>query len=398
MTTQERSLWRLARFENGYPFRAEDLGPTGCPVVRIRQLVDDAADFDRCSVVVPDRYKIDNGDLIFSWSGSLAVKIWERGPAQLNQHLFKVCPGSEIDRRWLRWALAASIPKFEGMMHGAAMTHLTREMLKQVSVSVPSVEDQRRIADYLDDSMARFDQVAEARKYQIRLIADRRWSLFEGRVLAADDLQWLPLRRVLHELVDGPFGSAFSSSDYVDDGAVVVRLGNIGFAEYRDQSEARISFDLYRSFSRHSVCEGDILIAGLGDARNHAGRACVAPHLGPAIVKGKCFRGRVLPGLASPNYIALLLSSSLGAQVIEGRGSTRSMINLEIVKSSVLPFPPLSSQEELTHQVEQYWLQANNVTEMCSRQLGVLAERRRALLVAAMNGDIDATTARGVDV
>jgi exodeoxyribonuclease VII large subunit len=43
---------------------------------------------------------------------------------------------------------------------------------------------------------------------------------------------------------------------------------------------------LYEQFLRHRVREGDLLIAGLGDPNNHAGRACVAPDLGPAIVKG----------------------------------------------------------------------------------------------------------------
>lgn len=42
-----------------------------------------------------------------------------------------------------------------------------------------------------------------------------------------------PLRRVISPVADGPFGSAFSSDDYVEDGPAVIRLGNIGFGEFR---------------------------------------------------------------------------------------------------------------------------------------------------------------------
>src|SRR5262249_53523440 len=146
----------------------------------------------------------------------------------------------------------------------------------------------------------------------------------------------LPFRRVLYSIIDGPFGSSFSSSDYVDDGAKVIRLGNIGFGEYRSADQASVSIDLYKRFESYAVRGGDLLIAGLGDARNHAGRACVSPDLGLAIVKGKCFRARVNPRIGDSRFFALLLSSPIGEAAMEGRGSTRSMINLEIVKSALL--------------------------------------------------------------
>jgi hypothetical protein len=167
VSSQVTSLWRLARYENGFPFKPEDFGPAGTPVIRIRQLVDRSAETDLTEREIPARYLLKDGDLVFSWSGSLAVTTWTRGPAWLNQHLFKVIPAVGIDQRWLRWVIEASIPRFEGLMHGSAMTHLTLDMLKQLTVEEPQLNLQRRIAEFLDAETAQIDRLLAARERQL---------------------------------------------------------------------------------------------------------------------------------------------------------------------------------------------------------------------------------------
>ena len=222
-------------------------------------------------------------------------------------------------------------------MHGSAMTHITLEMLRRLTVEIPSEREQKAVADFLDRTTARIDALIAAKRRMIDGVERRPWIMFLDQLSGAG-APWVPIRRILSFLTDGPFGSAFSSADYTEQGAVAVRLGNIGFAEYRDGDQARIPLHLYEGLLRHRVLPGDLLIAGLGDSNNHAGRACVAPDLGEAIVKGKCFCGRVRPNLADVSFVALLLSSSLGAELIgtSTRGSTRSMINLEVVKNTLM--------------------------------------------------------------
>lgn len=269
------------------------------------------------------------------------------------------------------------------------------EVFRSIEVPLPSLDEQCRIADFLDAETAFVDKIHVLRSQQKEQLIQRRWSVFQY-ALDTVPKESLPLRRLLHSVIDGPFGSAFSSSDYVDDGAVVVRLGNIGFCEYRPEDQARIPIPLYSELRKHDVREGDILIAGLGDPRNHAGRACIAPDLGPAIVKGKCFRARVERARTSAEFLVLLLSSPLGAAILEGRGSTRSMINLEIVKSAVLPIPRYADQVAIADEMSRYWQSALAVVQACDRQLALIAERRQALITAAVTGQIDVTTARGL--
>ena len=82
-------LTDLAEYINGYAFKPEDWGEHGLPIIRIEQLKNPDSISDYYSGRLPEHVIIDNGDLIFSWSASLFLSIWEDGKAALNQHLFK---------------------------------------------------------------------------------------------------------------------------------------------------------------------------------------------------------------------------------------------------------------------------------------------------------------------
>jgi type I restriction enzyme, S subunit len=158
----------------------------------------------------------------------------------------------------------------------------------------------------------------------------------------------IQLRHLTSEACDGPFGSAIKTEHYSDSGARVVRLGNIGAAEWFDHDAAYLDLEYFAQLRRHAVEPGDLLIAGLGDDRNPVGRAAVAPdHLGPAMVKADCFRFRLIG--ASPRFIAYFLSSSAGfaqsAQLADG--STRQRLSLGKALSLRVPNLPLTEQRAI---------------------------------------------------
>jgi type I restriction enzyme S subunit len=362
-------------------------------------------DYDNVNYIPKWRYeespelKLDEGDVLLAKDGftlgtvNLVKKL--PGPATVNGSIAILRPHS-IHPEFLRYAIACSISQAHigAVKDGMDVLHLFQRDIRKIPLPVPPLEEQRRIADYLDAQTARLNEAVERRVRQCGLLEMHRWASLHERIQATD-VGRLPLRRVLLSLIDGPFGSAFTSSDYSDEGASVVRLGNIGFAEYRGEEQARIPLRLYREFASYAVRPGDLLIAALGDSRNHAGRACVAPDLGPAIVKGKCFRGRIDPSVASAGFIALLLASPIGAAAIEGRGSTRSMVNLEIVKSAALPIPSLAEQVSILDSVDSTHAVAMRARTSCLRHIQLLRERREALLTAAVTGQFDVSTASG---
>lgn len=292
------------------------------------------------------------------------------------------------DIRWLYYALTTA--GLTALGQDVGVPGLNRDLAYGQRIPLPTLAEQRSIAGYLDAETARIDALIAKKQQLIHLLEERRWRTFDELAAhSASDL--VPLRRVLTFLTDGPFGSAFSSADYVDSGMGVIRLGNIGFAEFRGYELAYLPLARQPEFTRYRVRQGDLLAAALGDERNHAGRACVAPDLGPAIVKGKCFCGRVDGRVADAEYVALACSSPRAAERFRlgAQGSTRQMINLEIFKSLRIPLPTRDVQRRVVANTRDAWRTLDESLATLRRQIDLLAEHRQALITAAVTGDLD---------
>jgi|GEM_PF-1542296 len=139
----------IADFTNGYPFKPADLQGSSLPVIRIKQLLDISAETDFTDLEVPERNLIMDGDLIFSWSGTLASRFWNRGPAALNQHLFRVTAKSGSDIGWVHLALDHAVEELSTKTHGTTMKHITKGVLESHRILRPPLPVQRRIVDLM---------------------------------------------------------------------------------------------------------------------------------------------------------------------------------------------------------------------------------------------------------
>ena len=379
------SVMHLARFVNGYPFKPDQLGEDGFPVIRIRQLLDDCAEPERAQPP-PDAVFINSGDLILSWSATLAVRLWERGPGLLNQHLYRVDTGPVVDKRWFRYVLEVGVARLTPLMHGSAMTHITQDMLRVLTIAVPCLPTQHAIADYLDAETARIDALIEKKQRMVELLEERCWSVTSS--LAEATPERAPLRRYIIDACDGPFGSALKSEHYVEGGARVIRLGNIGRANWKDDDTAYISVPYWRTLARHQARKGDLVIAGLGDDGNPVGRAAVVPAIEPAMVKADCYRLRIDACLADVRFLAWYLSSPEGLAQSEQRseGSTRPRLTLSKALALRVPWLPLNEQQLLADRVENEVARLGHTKASLQCQVRLLQEHRQALITGAVTG------------
>lgn len=136
-----RRLDEIADFLNGlalqkYPARA---GEPSLPAIKIAELRRGVTEQSgRASLEVPAAYIVEDGDVLFSWSGSLDCVVWAGGCGALNQHLFKVT--SPLYPKWFyfHWVLA-HLPHFQQVAAGKATTmgHIQRHHLKASLCVVP---------------------------------------------------------------------------------------------------------------------------------------------------------------------------------------------------------------------------------------------------------------------
>ena len=161
----ETTLGEIADYINGYPFKPDDLGDQGLPVIRIKQLLDPEEQLDRSLVKVPERCVLNDGDVVFSWSGTLAVRVWNRGPALLNQHLFRVIEKPGVIKEWLPLVIDHAIEELGEKSHGTTMKHITKSTLLPHAVTLPPIDIQKRIVDLMsavDEYIAALQRQADA--------------------------------------------------------------------------------------------------------------------------------------------------------------------------------------------------------------------------------------------
>lgn len=137
-----KSLDELAKFLNGlalqkYPAENDQ---EYLPVVKIAQLRSgNTLNSDRASMRVPPDYVVNDGDILFSWSGSLECVVWSGGKGALNQHLFKVTPLESLPRWLCFYAAHLHLPGFRQIAAGKATTmgHIQRRHLSDAKLAVP---------------------------------------------------------------------------------------------------------------------------------------------------------------------------------------------------------------------------------------------------------------------
>lgn len=139
---EKKSLPEIATYLNGLPL--QKFPPKNedefLPVIKIAELkARSVVGADKASTDIDSKYIIDDGDVIFSWSGSLAVDIWCCGKGALNQHLFKVF--SSDYPKWFYYLWTKSyLFQFQQIAAGKATTmgHIQRAHLEEAKANVPS--------------------------------------------------------------------------------------------------------------------------------------------------------------------------------------------------------------------------------------------------------------------
>lgn len=118
------------------------------PVLKIKELRQGTFDSssDLCSANIKSQYIIQDGDVIFSWSGSLLVDFWTGGTGGLNQHLFKV--SSQKYDKWFYYSWTKYyLEEFIAIAADKATTmgHITRRSLEKAKILIPNDHDYKSI-------------------------------------------------------------------------------------------------------------------------------------------------------------------------------------------------------------------------------------------------------------
>ena len=250
---------------NGRAFKPQDWEGSdsgGLPIVRIQNLNTPDNRFNYYTGEVRDRFIINEGQLLFSWSGSrgtsFGAHIWNGGKAVLNQHIFKVgYDKARATKLYLFHALNKAVAQVEENLHGGVgLVHITKGNLERVQIPLPPLEVQQEIVSEIGGYQKVIDGArAVVDNYRPHITVDPDWpmvsikelcELGRGRVISRRDINNNP-------------GSYPVYSSQTSDEGIFGRLGSYDFdGEYvtwtTDGANAGTVFYRTGKFSCTNVC------------------------------------------------------------------------------------------------------------------------------------------------
>ena len=370
----------LADYVNGRAFKPEDWGTEGLPIIRIAQITNPDAETNFYDGAVDPRNLIDDDDLIFSWSATLAVMRWRKGPAVLNQHLFKVTPAEGIHRDWLQFRLEASIPDLADEAHGTTMKHIRKGTLSSQSTIVPPLHEQRRIAEVLrsvDEAIA----AQSALCLHVRQTADDLADELYGREIADSGENLVAYGDACETVQVGIVIKP--ASYYVDAGGVpALRSTNIKRNEIDFSALVQLSSEGHQVNRKSALRAGDVVTIRTGEP----GKTAVIPLDAPSPLN--CIDiifSRPKPELR-PYFASYFINSGTARRQIGAMqgGLAQQHFNVGEMKKLKLPVPTLARQDRVIAVLDAAW-QAVQVEEA---QLATLQSTKTALMSDLLSGRV----------
>ena len=343
------TLGEIATYINGYAFKPSDYSSKeGSPIIRIQDLTGNSYETNKFSGSLPEKYLVNNGYILISWSASLGVYEWTKGPAWLNQHIFKVVFDKKpINKSFFIHQARHIIDNSGNLAHGATMRHLTKKVFDALPFYYPGSQEQQQIAAHLDELSTTIDLCKTANQKLENLVKSRFVEMF-GDLLKNSKGQTLD---DISELITVGIANAATHA-YADEGTIMLRNLNIRENRLDDTDLISIRPEFAAKYKKKALKSGDILVTRTG----YPGVACIVPekYAGCQTFTTLIVRLDASSG-ASATFVSQYINSPLGKEYVNKMkaGSSQQNFGATSLKSMPIVVPPRALQQEFADFVSQ---------------------------------------------
>lgn len=385
-------LGKVCRLQNGFAFKSELFKVSGIPVLRISSIQNDEVSDNRPVYVDPSDYEEDltkywikDGDLLIAMSGATTGKVGFNNTGRvylLNQRVGKFEPTSKLDTRFLFYFLSTKVEENLNISTGAAQPNLSSEQIRNFTIPLPPLPEQKRIVAILDEA---FEAIDKAIVNTEKNLANAR-ELLDGVTLQKfSELRSTFGERALGDVCDLKNGFVFKSQLFKPDGVPVLRISSIQDGEVCDNRPVFVDPKDYREdLAKYEVRSGDLLIAMSGATTGKVGFNNT----------GKVFLLNQRVGKFEPSdhldirYLYYFMRTQSENNLSISAGSAQPNLSTKQIKESRLPLPPQNEQAAIAGTLDALRDDVAHLTKTLERKTNALAELRRSLLAQAFAGEM----------
>lgn len=351
MNVDNKRLGDIATYINGYAFKPEQWDTNGKPIIRIQNLNNNLAEFNYYNGDINEKYIVNKGDILISWSASIGVYEWQNEEALLNQHIFKVDFNKiNINKQYFKYVVGIALERAMQFMHGSTMKHITKKYFDDIIIPIPSLSVQYEVVAVLNKSQQLIDKRKEQIEALDELVKSQFIEMFGDPV--KNPLGW-ELKPFL-ESGNCKNGMNFSATE------TGIELQYLGVGDFKDLSKiedtnnlGKVSLNKMPS-SEYLLQDGDIVFVRSNGNKALVGRClAVYPNGVETTYSGFCIRYRKTDENLEIPYLLQVLKTDSMRKNMAGRGANIQNLNQQILGALMIPVPPLELQKQFTNFIEQ---------------------------------------------
>ena len=369
-------LGEVADFINGAAFKPTDWSSEGRPIIRIQNLTNPNSPFNRTERKVKDLLYVNPGDLLVSWSATLGVFRWTgQERAVLNQHIFKVVPKS-IDNVYLEFGLRFALQQIEKYLHGATMRHINRKEFLNLTVPLPTLGEQKRIAEILGS----IQNAIELTSLQLDDISSS--MKIESWTLTRDS----PQTQLSHYIKKITSGKSLKEGNWENFQNCILKISAVTTGFF-DDSEIKPLPESYTPQAPHKVNAGDILLSRANTTELVGASAIVENAANNLYLPDKLWKLHIKDDVDTYFFWHLLQTKPVRSSISKASsGSGGSMKNISQKSFLNITVPKIS--REVQNQIGKNIRLQHILRSLLIKKLNLLQELQRSLSVRAFAGEL----------
>ena len=311
-------------------------------------------------------------------------------PMGTNQGCKGLIPRSPIETKFLYYYLSSIVDLLNSLGTGATFKELSGGKLKEVAVPVPPLAEQQRIVGLLDEA---FECLATAKANAEKNLQNAR-ALFESHLQSVFTQRgpgWVEksFEDVCHKITDGTHhspkrqfnGRAPGTFPYITSKNIrnnFMDLSNVAYIERVFHEEV---------YSRCQPSLGDVLLTKDGA---NTGNVTLNTLDEPFSLLSSVCLIKTNPTVLRPAFLCYYLQSSAGLSSIIGQmtGAAIKRIVLKDIKKAVIPFPPLTEQENFVVKLNSLLEETQRLARIYERKHAALEALKKSLLHQAFTGEL----------
>ena len=348
---------------NGFAFQSDKYVSSGLRIIRIANVQKGYIE-DKLPCFYPieskeeyKKYQLYEDDLLISLTGNVGrVALMDKKflPALLNQRVacLRIKDVTKVDKHYLFSVLNSDL--FEDSCirsaKGVAQKNISTDWLKEFEITLPSLEEQKAIANKLDKVTALINKRKEQLAKLDQLVKSRFIEMFGEPESNPMHWEMLPLENCLTVLG----GYAFKSEEFKASGIPVLRIGNINTGVFTPTNMVYWAKDV--SLERYQVLPGDLVISLTGTVgKDDYGNVCILGNAYPLYYLNQRNAKLNLGESLNKHYLSELLKFSQIKKKLTGisRGVRQANISNRDILNLVVPIPPIELQDQYAAFVEQ---------------------------------------------